>query len=182
MKETYEIPQDVQDKVGEDGSIARLENTLLKLWFTQAQLAIEELDSFKDVGFGFALQVAQQWGLSMATDIREYTDAFVSSSHMFWMVVVDAAADNPEALKIPTEGLDGEVNHDVYINIVNEWFKLAWKLQKGWELDTGLPTAYGIQDAMTAFIGQEPALLSNLNLVPGFEGKAEELWQPGQGE
>lgn len=180
MTDTYEVPSDVQNKIDEEGQVKTLDNTLLKIWNVQAQQALAQLDAHTQVGFGFAIQVAQQWGLDRSQDIKEYTKAFIDASRAFWQVVADAAKEHPKALQLPEEGPDGEVNHDIYVGILNGWFKLAWTLQTEWTLAQGLPAAYGIQDAMTSFIGQQPALMSNLNSVPGFVGDTAELWQPGQ--
>ncbi len=175
--DTFEIPAGVQESLDAQGQITSLKNTLMKIWFGQATQALDVLNTSTTPGFGFSISAAQRWGMDRTQDVKDYTKSYIQTSRAFWELVVAASAENPDSLKIPTEGLDGEVNKDVYVNLVNDWMRLAYRIQQEWTIAEGMPKAYGIQDAMEAFIGSE-GLVRQVGLVPGFDGSDVVLWTP----
>ena len=179
----YEVPQDVQDRLDDAGEVADLSNTLLAIWADQARQALEDIEELwksKRVSLGFAVQVSQQWGLTRKNEVWDYIQAYLNVSQEMWRIVAQAASDNPDSLKPSDEGADAVVNRDVYIDIMNSWFKLAWAKQtKEWKLDNGLPAAFGIQDALIGFIGPE-GMIRQVGMLPEFDSENLELWQPGQ--
>lgn len=183
MNDNYEVPQDVQDRLNDVGEVADLSNTLLAIWADQARQALEDIKGLREskrVSLGFAVQVSQQWGLTDKDEVWDYVRAYLDVSEAMWVIVLAAAEEKPEALKPSDEGADAVVNRDVYIDIMNSWFKLAWAQQtKDWSLDDGLPTAFGIQDALVGFIGPE-GMIRQVGMLPEFDSENLELWQPGQ--
>jgi len=178
----FTVPEDVQDRLSDDGQQVSLKNTLLRIWQDQADKAVTELKNHEKIGFGFAMQVAQKWGLTSESQVQSYTKRFIKTSIAFWELILACAEDNPEALKVPIEGTDGEVNREVYIDLVNAWFQLSWGLQVGWDLKTdGLAQAYAIQDVLEGFIGQE-GMIKHLALLPDINLGDVAFWTPGDEE
>lgn len=177
VTDTFEVPAEVQEALNEEGQVTRLQNTLLKIWLEQAKQALSKLSDTTTPGFGFSISVSQRWGLDRTQDIKEYTRKYIDVSRLFWMTVVEFAQENPEALKIPVEGPDGLVNKELYVDLVNTWFKLSYALQTEWTIAEGLPKAYAIQDVLEAFIGAE-GMVRMVSQVPGFDGSDVKLWSP----
>ena len=177
VTDTFEVPEEVQAALNEEGAVTTLQNTLLKIWLEQAKQALVGLSGTTTPGFGFSINVAQRWGLDRAQDIKDYTRTYVDISRLFWMTVVEFAQENPDALKIPVEGPDGVVNKELYVDLINTWFKLSHKLQVDWTIAEGLPKAYAIQDVLDAFVGME-GIVRQVSLVPGFDGAGVVLWTP----
>jgi hypothetical protein len=175
--DTFEIPAEVSEALNEEGQVTKLQNTLLKIWNEQAKQALIGLSVNTTPGFGFSISAAQRWGLDRTQDIKDYTRFYIDTSRLFWMSVVECAEHNPEALKIPVEGPDGEVNKELYVELINVWFKLSHMLQTEWTIAEGLPKAYAIQDVLDAFVGAE-GIVRQVSLVPGFDGSDVVLWTP----
>ena len=177
VTDTFEVPAEVQESLDAEGQVASLQNTLLKIWHEQAKQALAGLNAHTTPGFGFAINASQRWGMDRTQDIKDYTRSYIETSRSFWELVTASAKDHPEALKIPVEGPDGVVNKDVYVELLNGWMKLAYYTQIAWTIAEGLPKAFGIQDAMEAFVGPE-GLVRQVSLVPGFDGSDVKLWTP----
>ena len=152
---------------GDDVIAEQEPRTLLATW--KELLSNIEASRDEPISFQLALRVISNWPKISVQEVEEYFDIYHELLLEMRSVFEGVLAAHPKAIKRVED--DGEVNRDVYIEILTEWQKTAL----GWELDweVSSPNAHIVMGAMVDatgfFLGQKGLVAHFDNIGRRFE-------------